>query len=71
MALAGPLIDLRALVADRRGLAAVPLLRRDEPDGAVAVLMDVPVHECRRPLAGLLLAGKGPTGVVGPVLGAS
>ena len=69
MALAGPLIDLRALVADRRGLAAVPLLRRDEPDGAVAVLMDVPVHECRRPLAGLLLAGKGPTGVVGPVLG--
>jgi hypothetical protein len=47
----------------------LPLLRGHEPDGAVAVFMHVPVHECRRPLAGLFLAGKGPTGVVGPVFG--
>ena len=56
-------------MADGRSLAAVPLLRGHELDRAVAVLMHVPVHECRRPLAGLLLAGKGPAGVVGPVFG--
>lgn len=69
MALSGLLIDQLALLADRRGHAAVALLRRDEPDGAVAVLMDIPVHECRCPLAGFLLAGKGPVGVLRPVLG--
>lgn len=67
MALAGLFIVQRALLADVRGLAAVPVLRGDEPDGAVAILMEVPAHECRYPLAGLLLAGKGPPGVVGPV----
>jgi len=69
MAQAGRLINLCALLADRRGLAAMPLLRGDEPDGAVAVLMHVLVHESRHLLAGLFFARKGPTGVVGPVFG--
>jgi hypothetical protein len=70
MALAGLLIDQRALLADGNGLADLPLQRRHEFDRAVAVLMAIPVHECRRPLAGLLLSGgKGFTGVVGLVFG--
>jgi hypothetical protein len=62
MTLAGLLIDLRALVADGSSLAAVALLGGDEPDGAVAVPMDVPVHECSCPLAGFFFAGKRPAG---------
>jgi hypothetical protein len=69
MALAGLLIDQRTLLADGNGLAALPLQRRHEFDRAVAVLMAIPVHECRRPLAGLLLSGKGFAGVVGLVFG--
>jgi hypothetical protein len=71
MALAGLLIDKRAVLADRRGLVALALLRRNEPDGAVAVLMDVPVNECRFPLAGFLLPGKGPVGVLRSLLGSA
>jgi RNA polymerase sigma factor (sigma-70 family) len=65
--LTGLFIGQRSLVTDGSCLAAVPLLRGDEPDGAVAVLMHVQVNECHRPLARLLLAGKGPAGVVGPL----
>ena len=67
MALAGLLVDLRALVANGWSLAAVPQLRGREFDRTVAMLMHVPVDECSRPLAGLILAGKGPTGVLRPV----
>jgi hypothetical protein len=45
MSLVGLLIDQRSLVTDGSSLAAVPLLRGHEPDGAVAVLMHVPGHE--------------------------
>ena len=45
MVLADLLIDKRPLLADARSVAAVPLLRGDEPDGAMAMLMDVPAHE--------------------------
>lgn len=67
MALAGLLVDLRALVANGWSLAAVPQVRGREFDRTVAMLMHVPVDECSRPLAGLILAGKGPTGVLRPV----
>jgi len=43
--LPGLLIDQHVLMAYGRSLAAVPLLRCHEPDGAVAVLMHVPGHE--------------------------
>lgn len=69
MAFSGAFVDQRSLLADGTGLAAVALLRRDELDAAVAVLVDVPLHERRSPLAGLFLAGKGPAGVVRPVFG--
>jgi len=42
----------------------VQLLRRHEPDDAVAILMDVPVHDCCCQLVGLFFAGKG---LAGPV----
>lgn len=67
MALAGLLVDLRALVADGRSLAAE--LLDHELDHAVTMLMHVPVHECSRPLAGLIHASKGPKGVLRPVFG--
>ncbi len=69
MALASMLIEQRAHLTHGIGLATVPLVWRHEFDRAVAVLMAVPVHECRRPLAGLLLAGKGPAGILRPVFG--
>ena len=69
MALAGLLVDLPALVAKGWSLAAVPQLRGHEFDRTVAMLMHVPVDECSRLLAGLILAGKGPTGVLRPVIG--
>ena len=43
------------------------LMGRHEFDGAVPVSVVVPVHKQRHPLTGLVLAGKGPAGVVGPV----
>jgi len=69
MAFSGAFIDQQAVLADGAGLAAVALLRRDEVDAAVAVLVDLPLHERRSPLTGLLLAGKGLAVVVGPVFG--
>ena len=69
MAFSGAFVDQRSLLADGTGLAAVALLRRDELDAAVAMLVDVPLHKCSGPLAGLFLAGKGSAGVVGLVFG--
>ena len=66
--LAGLLIDLGTMPADRCGSSAVALIRRHEPDGAVAVPMVVPVHKCAGPTEGLLQAAEGPPGVVRPVL---
>ena len=42
------------------------LMGRHEFDGAVPVSVIVPVHKQRHSLTGLVLAGKGPAGVVGP-----
>ena len=64
MLLAGLLVDKSAVTTEFNGLTAVPLIRRHEPDGAVAVPVVVPVHECHHPGAGLFLAAEGPSGVI-------
>ena len=51
MVLPGLFVDQGSLCTDGRRLAAVALLRCDEPDGAVPVFMDVPVDKRRSPLA--------------------
>jgi hypothetical protein len=53
--------------ADLYSLATVPLLRRDEIDATVAVLVVVPSDERRHPMTGLLFGGKWLAGVVRPV----
>jgi hypothetical protein len=56
-----------AALANSRGGSTVALMWRHEFDRAVVVPVVVPIHKCTRPFAGLVLAGKGPAGVVGPV----
>ena len=65
MGLAGLLVDIGSLLANCRGGTAMTLVRRDEFDAAVAVLVVVPIHKRRHPLARLLFAGKWPAWVVG------
>ena len=50
------------MAADLHSLATVALVGRHEFDRAVVVPVVVPVHKQRHPLAGLVLAGKGPAG---------
>ena len=71
MSSTGLLVDAGAVSADRNGFSAVALGRRHEPDAAVAMLVVVPIHECRYPGAGLLCALERTPRVVRPVLGAS
>ena len=63
----GLLIDLGTVARDGASFSAVPLIRCDEPNPAVAVLVVVPLNECCHPCAGFLHALEGPSGVVGPV----
>ena len=53
--------------ADLHSLATVTLLRRDELDATVAVLVVVPGDERCHPLTGLIFGGEGFAGVVRPV----
>ena len=62
------LVDLGSLLANCLGCSAVALMWRHELDAAVAVPVVVPIHKCSYPFAGLVLAGKGPAGVVRPIL---
>ena len=55
------------MAANLAGLTAVTLLRRDELDAAVAVLVVVPGDERGHPLTGLIFGGEGFAGVVRPV----
>jgi len=64
---AGLLVDIVSLLADCAGSTVMMLMGRHEFDGAVTVSVVVPVHKGRHPLAGFVLVGKGPAGVVGPV----
>lgn len=50
MTLAGLLVDAGAVATDRNGLAAMALIRRHKPDGAVAMLVVVPVHDAQAQL---------------------
>lgn len=59
--------DPRTLLTDSCRLAPMSLLRVDDVDGTVAVLMDVPFHEGRLPLIHPFLAGQVTGGLVGPV----
>jgi len=43
------------------------LVGRNEFDRTVVVLVVVPIHKCRHPLAGLLFVGEWPARVVGAV----
>jgi len=61
------LVDIGSLLVGCVGSTAMTLMGRHEFDGAVTMSVVVPVHNGRHPLAGLLLAGKGPAGVVGPI----
>lgn len=56
------------MAAELHSLANVTLLGRHEFDPAVPVRIVVPVDECSYPLTGLLLGGKGLTGVIRPML---
>jgi len=60
-------IDDSAVSADLHSLATVPLLRRDEFDATVAVLVVVPSDEICHPLTGLTFGGERFAGVVRPV----
>jgi len=67
MSLASLFVDTGPVTTDLVGLAAVALVGRHEPDGAVAVVVVVPVHECRHPQASLFLTAEGTSGIVRPV----
>jgi hypothetical protein len=65
VSLACPLDDKSAVTTEFNGLTAVPLIRRHEPDGTVAVPLVVPVHKRTVPSAGLFLAREGRRGQSG------
>ncbi len=56
-----------SLAADLYRLTAMPLLRRNEFDAAMAVLVVVPINKRRNPLAGFFFAAERPVWIVRPV----
>ena len=62
------LVERRALREDGRILALVALGRGNEADGAVAMLMVVPLHEVQDPEAGLVQTVEAVYRIVRPVL---
>ena len=58
---------MASLATDGYCHTAMPLLRRNELDAAMAVLVVVPIHKCGNPLAGLLFVAEWPAGVIRPV----
>jgi len=57
---------MASLATDGYCHTAMPLLRRNELDAAMAVLVVVPIHKCGNPLAGLLFVAEWPAGVIRP-----
>jgi hypothetical protein len=57
-----------ALLANARGRSTVGLVRRNEFDATVAVLVFAPIHKCHQPFVGHVLAAKRPAEVLGPIL---
>ncbi len=56
-----------SLAADLYRLTAMPLLRRNEFDAAMEVLVVIPINKRRNPLAGFFFAAEWPVGIVRPV----
>jgi hypothetical protein len=56
-----------SLAADLYRLTAMPLLRRNEFDAAMAVLVVIPINKRGNPLAGFFFAAEWPVGIVRPV----
>jgi len=67
MKLASLFIKISTLFANCYRLTAMPLLRRNKFDAAMAVLVVVPIHKRRNPLAGFFFAAERPVGIVRPV----
>ena len=55
------------LAADLNSLTAMLLLRRNEFDAAMAVLVTIPIHKRGNPLAGFFFAAEWPVWLVRPV----
>jgi hypothetical protein len=68
MFLLGFVVDIGALQTDFDRMAVMVLLGRHELDASVTLLVVVPSHERRHPLAGLVFAGERPVWVFGSVL---
>ncbi len=64
ISLTGLRIDLVSACAYGHGLATVTMVRRYELEATVAVLMVIPPHKGRHPLAALLPCPEWPVGVV-------
>ena len=58
MKLASLFIKISSLFANCYCLTAIPLLRRNEFDAAMAVLVVIPIHKRRNPLAGFFFAAE-------------
>ncbi len=56
-----------SLAADLYRLTAMPLLRRNEFDAAMAVLVVIPINKRGNPLAGFFFVAEWPAGVIRPV----
>ena len=55
------------MAADLYRLSAMSLLRCHKFDAAMAVLVVIPIHERRNPLAGFFFASEWPVRVIRPV----
>ena len=58
---------MASLAADLNSLTAMTLLRRNEFDAAMAVLVVIPIHKRGNPLAGIFFAAERPVWIVRPV----
>ncbi len=59
---------MSTLAADLHSLTAMPLLRRNKFDAAMAVLVVIPINKRRNPVAGFFFAAEWPVWIVRPVL---
>jgi len=55
------------LAADLNSLTAITLLNRTQFDANVLVLVVIPIHKRRNPLAGFFFAAEWPLGIIKPV----
>ena len=60
-------IKISTLFANCYCPAAMALVRRNEFDAAMAVLVVIPIHKRGNPFAGFFFAAERPVGIVRPV----